>query len=197
MHIGQITSLKSLDLDGNQITSAGLAHLEGLSSLSDLSLSDMNIDDAGLSHLTGLTKLERLNLAGCKVSDNGWNALTQPKLESLDLSRCQITGAGLNTLTQLKTLELNKVKITDSVLAGLVPLDLTHLSLNGTDIDISGLEKLAGMHHLEILSLRGCEIDDSAIPVLKKFPSLKWVWGGIHLFSKTGKKQLEPINAHF
>jgi hypothetical protein len=49
------------------------------------------------------------------------------------------------------------------------------------------------MRNLETLGLWGCAIDDSAIPTLKKFPSLKRVRVSKGTFSAAGVKELMPI----
>ena len=53
------------------------------------------------------------------------------------------------------------------------------------------------MQDLEILSLNGCTIDDSAIPILKTFPKLETLYVDDDVFTKAGIKQLEPIKVPY
>ena len=50
-HLGDLTSLKSLWLDGTQVTDTGLAHLTGLARLQELDLSGTQVTDAGCDRL--------------------------------------------------------------------------------------------------------------------------------------------------
>ena len=169
-HIGRLASV-TLYLGGSQITGAGLAHLESFPRLHTLYLTGTNLDEAGLSHLSRVTTLKGLILDGC-----------------------EIRGTGLNALSQLTFLDLSKVTITDSVVAGLLPLQLEGLKLDNTNIDDAGLERLTAMRSLVFLTLHGCAIGDSAVPILKRFPRLETVYVDEGTFSKAGIKDLKPID---
>src|SRR5438132_1461123 len=51
VHIGRLTQLQGLDLQGARVTDAGLAHLRGLTHLYTLNLSGSKVTGAGLVHL--------------------------------------------------------------------------------------------------------------------------------------------------
>ena len=56
-YLADLTHVRSLRLDGSQITDAGLAHLTRLTRLERLYIRDTRV---GLEHLKGLTRLDRL-----------------------------------------------------------------------------------------------------------------------------------------
>ncbi|MGE5195678.1 MAG: hypothetical protein ACM3U2_24565, partial [Deltaproteobacteria bacterium] len=56
-HVGELTSLQRLYLDGTPVTDDWLVHLKGLSRLEKLSLRNTPVTDAGLRHLKELTQL--------------------------------------------------------------------------------------------------------------------------------------------
>jgi len=66
-----LTELWSLDLDGTEITDAGLAHLAGLRRLQWLQLNDTMITDAGLIHLRNMSNLTKLNVNDTYVTEEG------------------------------------------------------------------------------------------------------------------------------
>ena len=63
--------LRVLELNGTEVTDAGLEHLEGLIRLQTLSLFDTQITDAGLEHLEASGRLPALPLGETKVTDEG------------------------------------------------------------------------------------------------------------------------------
>ena len=69
--------LIELDINGAQITDAGLERLKGLTALKHLVLTNTKVTDAGLEHLKGLTALERLDLNNTKVTAVGVARLQQ------------------------------------------------------------------------------------------------------------------------
>lgn len=134
----------SLVLDNEEVTDAGLKHLEGLSHLNALWLRNTRITDQGLKSFKKLPRLQYLFLDGNKITDAG--------LEHL------------KGLTQLKGLSLDETKITDAGLAklkGLARLD--HLSLGGTSITDAGLETVKGFPRLDSLILDNTRITDAGL----------------------------------
>ena len=84
-HIGNIVTLKWLDIGTTKVTNQGLKHLAPLVSLKELILLNNHIGDEGLIHLSKMTELQHLDLMGTKVSDNGIVHLK--KLQSLNSLR--------------------------------------------------------------------------------------------------------------
>ncbi len=70
-HVGRLTQLESLDLDGTSVSDAGLARLEGLTDLVVLSLCGTHVTDSGLAHLKDLTNLASLHLDFSHVTERG------------------------------------------------------------------------------------------------------------------------------
>ncbi len=108
--------LQCLELEGTNITDAGLDHLERLARLKKLSLINTVITDKGLAHLKGLTHLETLDLSATKITDQGLaNLKGLANLRELNLGLTKITDAGLDHLkglTQLRKLDLFLTKVT-------------------------------------------------------------------------------------
>jgi hypothetical protein len=87
--------LVHLNLGGQPVTDAQLAHLKGLTDLTELHLEKTKITDKGLENLRGLTNLEYLNLYGTDVTDQGLvNLEGLKKLKHLYLWQTKVTDAG-------------------------------------------------------------------------------------------------------
>jgi hypothetical protein len=87
--------LVHLNLGGQPVTDAQLAHLKGLIDLTELHLEKTKITDKGLENLRGLTNLEYLNLYGTDVTDKGLaNLEGLKKLKHLNLRQTKVTEAG-------------------------------------------------------------------------------------------------------
>lgn len=87
--------LVHLNLGGQPVTDAQLAHLKGLTDLTELHLEKTKITDKGLEDLRGLTNLEYLNLYGTDVTDKGLaNLEGLKKLKHLYLWQTKVTEAG-------------------------------------------------------------------------------------------------------
>ena len=50
-HVGHLTQLQRLTINGSSVSDAGLTHLKGLTTLSVLGLGNTQVTDAGLAHL--------------------------------------------------------------------------------------------------------------------------------------------------
>lgn len=164
--------LSSLSLGNCEITSKGLAHLEGMKQIQRLNLFGTKISDDGLVHLQGLSALVELPMGYTKVTDAGMAHLSKMvQLEYLGLRGNAITAVGLAQLTQLVNLEgmhLGETQIDDAALELLVgKTKLQTLYLNGTKITDQGLETLAKIPSLRRLDLGGTPCTSAAIERLK------------------------------
>ncbi len=147
VRVGNLTSLRSLQLSRSQVTDAGLEYLQGLTSLKRLTLRVTDVTDAGLAHLQGLTGLEELRLGSTGCSDAGLAHLSAlPRLRILGLGNTQVTTAGLARLkasNRLEELVLGGTGVTDDDLAHLkVMTSLRSLRLGGADLTDDGLAHL-------------------------------------------------------
>jgi hypothetical protein len=100
-YLADLTHVRSLRLDGSQITDAGLEHLKGLPLLWNLGLQGTQLNDDGLEHVRELTQVRSLYLDAPQVTDASvehLKGLTQ--LEDLILFRTQISDTGVGILQQ-------------------------------------------------------------------------------------------------
>lgn len=83
------------------ITDAGMVHIGNLSTLKTLKLIDIPITDAGLAHLLKLKDLERLTVSRTSVTEDGVGNLRNV------LTDCWITGMGdsFPTANQIRVCE--------------------------------------------------------------------------------------------
>ncbi|MEO8270004.1 MAG: hypothetical protein ABI557_09795, partial [Aureliella sp.] len=99
--VGQMNSLKRLNLWRDTVGDAGVAHLAGLTELVWLILDNTQLTDAGLPYLAGLTKLKFLHLGSTPVTDAGMPSLVSLKsLMDLKVTRTAVTEAGVEVIRQ-------------------------------------------------------------------------------------------------
>lgn len=125
-HLKLAPKTKSLLLERNEISAAGLASLSALHPTT-LGLEFNNIDDAGLDQLRQLTSVVDLRLAYCRgITDAG------------------IRSGTLQQMTQVKRLELRGLKqITDASVDELAKFThLAHIGLRETSVGPIGVVKL-------------------------------------------------------
>jgi Leucine-rich repeat (LRR) protein len=88
-------SLVHLNLRGQDVTDAQMAHLKELTNLTRLHLENTKITDKGLEQIKGLTNLEYLNLYGDNITDAGLvNLEGMKKLKNLYLWQTKVTEPG-------------------------------------------------------------------------------------------------------
>jgi hypothetical protein len=160
----------------------GLSHLAGLGSLEELHISsDDSLSDADLACLEPLGRLRELSLFGRHVvTDRGMVSVSKlGQLESFNLSG-SVTMSGLNQLSGLANLHTLDVKVYPVVIGPVdgVTLDLSALTnlntltLSGLSLQDADLASLAGLHHLEWLSLGGTFTEEGLLR-LRNLPELK------------------------
>lgn len=170
--IGRLTSLESLSLSDNRLTSLG--PVSQLTGLTFLQVSGNNISD--LSPIRGLTKLKNLYIDGNPVTDfKPLYALTA--LRTLSMKNIEVTDAQLTELQEAlpncsiyadKAIEeVNEIQLGDqSFMANVTELDLSGQELE----DLSPLSECTGLQRLD---LHGCGITD--ISSLVDLQSLTWL----------------------
>ena len=149
-HVGDLTQLERLSIDGKGNPIGDIGFVSTLRQLENLDLGRTQLRD--ITPIAGLTQLGSLNLQGNQISDiTPLAKLTQ--LESLLLGGNEISDITLlGGLTQLDSLGLGGNEISDiTPIAKLT--QLRYLSLD--DNEISDLKPLADLTQLEWLTLGG------------------------------------------
>ena len=92
-------SIVELDLTGQKVTDADVAHISGLKNLKKLSLARSGVTDAGLAAVKDLGKLESLNLFQTQITDAGLVHVSGLKsLKRIYLFETKTTEAGVAKL---------------------------------------------------------------------------------------------------
>ena len=105
VHVAALYDLQDLNLQGSNITDAGLPKLAGLKKLRTLYLSGTHVTDKGLRSVASLSGLEELTLAYCNIADNVISGLQQlPSLKLLNLNYTNVGDAGVDALCNMKSL---------------------------------------------------------------------------------------------
>jgi hypothetical protein len=98
------SSLRSLDLEGTKITSAGVLKLSEMPNLAMLDLASTKVSNEALIEIAKLPKLMNLSLQESGMTDAGLKSLETTKLSLLWLQGCNMTDIGLVGLTKIKSL---------------------------------------------------------------------------------------------
>ncbi|EAC8103704.1 LPXTG cell wall anchor domain-containing protein [Listeria monocytogenes] len=88
--IKSLTTLKTLAINGKNVTSDKLPDLSGLSNLTSLDVSQTSIDNAALSKLSNISNLVKLNISDNLNITKLNNLENLPKLQELNAMSCQI-----------------------------------------------------------------------------------------------------------
>jgi hypothetical protein len=108
--VGQIPTLRHIELAGTKVTDRGVAFLRSAVELDSLGLSDTQIGDAGVLAIASLPGLGSLGLGRTRISDSCMpSLLTMRALRELDLSGTEITDRSIDALarmTWLRSLDL-------------------------------------------------------------------------------------------
>jgi len=182
-HLGQITTLESLNVVSTKFSDVWMPHLAGLTNLKVLRFTNNGkLTDAGMEQLAGLknletfsfvgtaitgnayakfdgfTKLTRVSHRGSSIHDEGLKQLCEhlPNLENLSLAHAKFSDAGapnLAKLTKLKGLELGASKATPQALAGIAQLPLEYLQLGEGFDSPESIPLIKGISTLKRLTL--------------------------------------------
>ncbi len=186
--IGEITSLRNLDVSENNIS--GLSDIGKLNKLDTLTAKDNAIESA--SGLSFLTSLRTLDLSGNALTDITGIASAK-SVSSLDLSNNAIedfsplSGTNLNSLTArscgiedissiCRITSLRSLDVSDNNISSLSPVaELPYISeLNAADNYINTIKTLRGVTSLTSLDISGNDVDQNEAA---QFNSLKINWG--------------------
>jgi Leucine-rich repeat (LRR) protein len=137
--LGEVKTLRRLDLSLTYVSDRGIERLKNLDRLESLDLFAAEfITDAAVAFLRGNRQLTTLNLRGTDVTDTSLAYVAElPNLKSLDISFTQITDVGLEHLASLPQLEA--------------------LNLGGNKISGVGLHVLELLPKLKKLSFYGIQ----------------------------------------
>ncbi len=193
--LGGLRNLKSLGVflpsppNGSNDDPVAASYLGTLSSLEELSFcgsaAGRFVSDEEVACLESLGRLKKLLLGGRKhLTDRGLASISKlDQLESLDFSvfgGVGVSKSGLKQLSGLTNLHTLDVKVYPAVIdpADGVTLDfsaltkLNTLTLSGLSLQDDDLASLAGLHHLEWLSLGGT-FTEEGLWRLRNLPELK------------------------
>lgn len=110
-HVGHLSGLKELRLEGAGVTDASMRHLAPLTALRSLLLTHAAISGPGLAHLAGMTELAYLDLSWTRLTESGLQALpTLPKLRYLDVRFTAVRDIGAALRSRLPALQELRVE---------------------------------------------------------------------------------------
>jgi len=151
--LNQLVNLKSLNIEGNQLTDEALSQITPLANLKKLSLGYDDITQSGLRHLRGLrlTSLTIWNME--EIEDTGF------------LHICSIR--------TLKTLSMPECGIQTVCLGYLPNMQLTKLNVCWSHVGEWGLFHIREMSSLEVLEIEANTICDEGAAHLSGMQNLK------------------------
>ncbi len=177
-HVGHLTGLREINLEGNFITDAGLVPLERLKKLERVFLGDSLIGDDGIGHLAGLPSIRGLGLYRSRITDGALRWIGKMKtLVGLDLGVTAISDRGMSEIKGLENLgwlRFGETNTTDASLAivgglpRLVSLDFD--KIRATD---AGLAHLTGLKKLKSIRAFQIPFTDAGLAHLAKLPALE------------------------
>ncbi|KAG4378107.1 hypothetical protein GLYMA_18G273000v4 [Glycine max] len=165
--LSRLSSLKSLNLGYNQLTSRSIFNISKLSSLEILDLSYNNFNHINIgSALSGLSSLKSLNLGYNQLTSRSiFNISKLSSLEILDLFYNNFNdtdiGFALSGLSSLKSLNLGYNQLTSSSifrLSGLISLEILDLRFNNIS-DFAVHQDWSKLKKIEELDLSGNEFE--------------------------------------
>jgi serine/threonine protein kinase len=171
--LSRLQSLEQLNISSTPASASSVEDLAALHRLKFLSLSGRQVTDDSIARIDKLENLETLDLHDSRVSDRSLPAVCKlSRLCELNLKGTAITDRGIAELPKLaatlESLSLNHCAITDAAMTPLKSLTRLHkLSLDGARLSAAGLEQLSSLPRLESLTISGGNLTTSQLTSLK------------------------------
>lgn len=153
---------------------SGLRVLGELSNLEGLRL--YGVTDAALAELPRMDSLRRLDLSCSKITGSGLGELARhPNLRELSLDRFTVTDAGLANLRHVSQVELLYLDSTPFRDDGFAWITSDPRSLVGAKVTFTndGLQHVARLPNLRVLSLNNVPVTDAGLSRLKNLQTLE------------------------
>ena len=171
------TSVRTLQIGGQQVTDENLAYVGEMTGLEELCIEwAFHLTDKGFLHLSGLKRLPILDIGKSKMTDASLEAIR--KLTNLEQLR--IGGEGFSDRGLQK-------------LRGLTRLKYLSLGEGSHSISDAGLSFLRNMKELELLDLRGWRVSDDGIATLRELSNLKTIYIGLSKDEGERRKRLQGL----
>ncbi len=193
-HLGELTTLRSLDIGFSRVTDDGFEHLANLEQLESLGFGGNKMSGVALPLLKLLPALRRLDVGGRQRTDSGlWGlALTDFNLESIEalteleeliLNDHKLSDLGmarLEVLTRLEAIDLSRTQVTSRGLASVAKLPrLKRLKLwQAEKVGAAAAQHLSAMKHLEVLDLAETSVSDDFLERFSAAAALKQLFLG-------------------
>jgi hypothetical protein len=171
------TSVRTLQIGGQQVTDENLAYVGKLTGLEELRIDwAFHLTDKGFLQLAGLKRLRLLEIDKSKMTDASLEAIGKmTNLEELRIGGEGFSDRGLaqlKRLTRLKSLSLGE---------------------GNHQISDSDLEFLKNMQEMEDLDLRGWNVSDQGIATLRELKNLKTIHIGLSKEDDDRRKRLQEL----
>ena len=177
--IAGLSGLRSLDIQTFDISSGGLARLEGLERLERLHLGE-SFTDFGVRAICELKSLKGLYLRSSRISDDGVKKICENlSLEELNLSCKRLSDACLVHLSEmgrLRYLMLGGTTFTDAGMKHVADIESLKILHIGPlrNITAAGVKELSRHKGIEVINFHWNEnIGNQAAIYLSRMPSLK------------------------
>jgi hypothetical protein len=171
------TSVRTLQIGGEQVTDDNLSYVGQMTGLQELTIwYGSHLTDKGFTHLSGLHRLRNLYVDYSKMTDASLETIG--KLTNIDELRIRGAGFSDRGLAQLK---------------GLTRLRVLWLGEGKHAISDAGLGFLKGMKGLEHLDVEGWHVSDAGLAELRELKNLKSLHMGVANDYEARRKRLQEL----